>query len=242
MQLFLLTINLVDLLAEANELAGKSNVNHLSLKPLILVLGVVFLGIFLLIRTHRRVSRSQDHSNLSVGERVAQRQKQQLDAREIRTTYDQINELMASLADLSRQINGQIDTRLAKLQVLLHDADNSVQRLQELTGKAPGKTGPASPVIDDSAAGAVRDLSNRIQQHSDQSARPADAVDLAEKPAKKDAGPADSPRNHRDNQTQQILELARQGLSAVAIAQKLARPVGEIELILSLNDKKKPKE
>jgi len=239
MQLLLVTINLAGLLALADELAGKSK-TATPYASLLLVLGAVFLGVFFLIRTQRRVARSQEHSRLSAGERVAQQQKKQLDSREIRTTYEQINELMAALAELSRQINGQIDIRLAKLQLLLHDADKAVQRLQQLTGKAEGKTGPGPTAIDEAAAGAVRDLSNRIQQHSDQSARPGDSVDLAEKPVKKDARPADSQGNHRDNQTQGILELARQGLSAVTIARKLARPVGEIELILSLNDKKKP--
>ncbi|MCK5270615.1 MAG: hypothetical protein KAJ46_07510, partial [Sedimentisphaerales bacterium] len=74
--------------------------------PVLWVFAIVVLAYFMLRVTMRRVARRQKSQQRPLQERLAQMRKPD-------GVYDQMNELMAALADLSRQINGQIDTRLA---------------------------------------------------------------------------------------------------------------------------------
>ena len=116
---------------------------------------------------------------------------------------------MAELADLSREINGQIDTRLAKLKALLDAADRTIARF-EMTMGHPEK--PSS---------SKKSGSDHNQQENRNNLTTTDHVT----------------RNQRepDAETKTILDMAHQGLSVVSIAQKLGRPIGEIELIIALH-------
>ena len=58
---------------------------------------------------------------------------------------------MARLADLSRQVNGQLDTRMAKLEKLLADADRKIENL--------GETGRGERGEGDDGGGAIAPLS-----------------------------------------------------------------------------------
>jgi hypothetical protein len=156
--------------------------------PVILVFAAGIIGLLMLYSTRRRIKRNQKNVNLSAKEQVARG----MQGREV---YAQINELMGELADLSRQINGQLDTRLAKLQVILREADQAIARLEERAGKQP-------------ANDTVAKVSPAAEPHNY------------------------LPENH------EVLERASRGMSAVAIAQELSRPVGEIELILALARRK----
>jgi hypothetical protein len=112
------------------------------------------------------------------------------------------------LADLSRQVNGQLDTRIARLDLLLVEADRKIKMLQELTGPAAAQQAKGWEVSD-----------NGPTSVSDSQERPMDGF--------------------VSEANREIVTLADQGLTATAIAQKLGRPVGEIELILSLVRKKR---
>ena len=101
---------------------------------------IIGLSIFMLLATWRRVRRSQERDNLTVKERVSNVMPK---GNEV---YSQIGDLMAELADLSRQINGQIDTRIAKLDQLNTQADETIKRLQKLLEQSPGKLASSSAV------------------------------------------------------------------------------------------------
>ena len=110
--------------------------------PWMLVLGIVVLAFFMLVRTRRKVRESQAKSGLSVDERVARHSH-----REGTIVADHINELMAELADLSRQINGQLDTRLARLDILLQEADERISQLERSGSRnGSGRARLAEPV------------------------------------------------------------------------------------------------
>ena len=152
---------------------------------------VILLAAFVMLRIARqRVLRSQALRGMPVRDRVARR----VGSQENRTV-NQISELMAALADLSRQINGQIDTRLAKLETLLEQADAVIKRLEK--GDLNTESG---------ACEAIKEISDSFH-HS--------AAEL-------------SP------DSREVLELTEQGMDKISIAQKLDRPIGEIELILAL--------
>ena len=103
----------------------------------------------------------------------------------------QMESLLVELNNMARQISAQLDTRAAKLETLLKEADEKISRLARE---------PATPL----AIG--RDL------------------------------PPLAPEE--DSRHVAIYQLADSGLSAGQIAQRLARPNGEIELILALRSRK----
>ena len=180
----------------------------IDLRSFLWVALVVALALFMLIITRQRMSRSKKHSDMSVKERVDHLKGSS-------GIYDQINELMARLADLSRQINGQIDTRTAKLEQLLHDADKAINKLEKHTKNQV----PWHQETD----GEGENPSFEPHQREPQVVESQQVA-----PKEKIISP----------ETRQILQLAEEGLSAVEIAGQLDRPVGEIELILALNRSK----
>jgi hypothetical protein len=101
----------------------------------------------------------------------------------------QMETLLVELTEMARQITAQLDTRAAKLQELLRQADEAIEKL-----KAP----PQSRAAVESAAEDEED------------------------------------RRHAD-----VYTMADQGLDSRQIAQRLARPSGEIELILALRSGKR---
>ena len=181
--------------------------------------GAVVLAIFVLVTTLKKVRHSQRKDLRSVDQRVDELRPR------LNPVRAQIDELMAELADLARQINGQLDTRLARLDILQRDAEATIQRLEALLNQ----TGPSPEPNDGGSAfrhGATHKESvNNAKSGGNDSARP---VQLTAKPQNYIAS---------DRQTQAVLDMAQQGKSALAIAQELDRPIGEVELILALNKK-----
>jgi uncharacterized protein DUF6115 len=218
------------LLAEGS---GKSVISDY--KPFIWAAAIALLALFLLQRTQRRVARGQQDRELSAKERVAKK----FNGSDI---YSQISGQMAQLAELSRQINGQIDTRVAKLEILIAEAERSVQKLEKLTGKSAQEITEAlaNSHADQDASSAIQAISEKFKKSSVNS--PTDTIlplgeeqDNEELEEILESG-VSSFTGASNNQ--EILDLADSGLSAVEIAQKLNRPVGEIELVLSLSGKK----
>jgi hypothetical protein len=102
-----------------------------------------------------------------------------------RTVERQMETLLVELSDMARQITAQLDTRSAKLEALLKEADQAIAKLSN----------PPAP-----------------------------------KPQ--------APLHEEDQRHAAVYALADSGLNAAQIAQRLARPNGEIELILALRSRK----
>lgn len=187
------------------------------------IVGIVLLSLFMVRTAMRRVARSRQRSQLPLQERLAEsRQK-------VHASYDQMNELMAALADLSRQINGQIDTRLAKLETLLHQADQTIKQFGELVGSEDnaGRNPQMSSV--DAIGDTIKGISQEFHSANTDS-----------QPQANEAQPQEPLRGAAEltAKEKQVLEMVKKGLTTLAIARKLNQPVGEIELILSLAAKK----
>ncbi len=187
----------------SNLTAEAAETENGALTEFIWVFLAVGLSVFVLLTTWRRVRRSQEHDKLTVEQRVSKVMPEDT------VISGQINDLMAELADLSRQITGQIDTRMAKLDLLNAQADETIERLQCMLEKSP--------------ADAV----------------PAELPTAAAKATSRNESPSREPNRApiETEETRNILNWAGQGRTAVSIAQQLNRPVGEIELILALNKK-----
>ena len=213
-------IQLIPILAQAAQ-QGEQNsfLREDLLKPFLLVGGILVVGLFLMVRTQRRAQRSRARGKLSAQERVEQ-------MRGASDVYRQVNELMAALADLSRQINGQIDTRMAKLEILLRQADERLGRLEALNGghdqreQQPRGQGQAS----------LEQIAQTFHQ-SQTRQKNGGAMATRGTQHEPDTSGGDSAL------AREILDLSSQGLAPLDIARRLERPVGEVELVLSLHRK-----
>ena len=83
----------------------------------------------IMLRSARRRSR-QGGTTREEAQRQIPSLREQMDVRA------NLEKLLLDLQELSRQINGHIDTRFCKLEVLLKDADEKIRRLESLTSGA----------------------------------------------------------------------------------------------------------
>ena len=95
-----------------------------------LAVGMVGL-IDLLGSTRRRVRRSQQSSDVPVRERYAELQHETSVSRDVES-------VMRELDQLSRKIHGRLDTKLARLEAVIRDADERIDRLSRLARAANG--------------------------------------------------------------------------------------------------------
>ncbi len=160
-----------------------------------LVVAMVTLAVtYLLLRSTAKKKR--DPLNAPRGMSLAQQ----------RATERQMESLLVDLSEMARQISSQLDTRAAKLENLIREAD---EKIDELRAAQQGRRPPAAP---------------RPPADDD---RPPMRLIIPETPPASEAPPID-PR-HAD-----VYRLADQGQSPHQIANHLNRPSGEIELILAL--------
>ena len=87
----------------------------------------------LMISTYRRTRERRFQPRLSARERYAEREK------EAKATRD-VEQVMLELDQLARQIHGRIDTRYAKLEAVIRDADERIDKLSRLVRGAKGDT------------------------------------------------------------------------------------------------------
>jgi hypothetical protein len=131
--------------------------------------------------------------------------------REEKSTIGEAEEVMRELDTLARQIHGRIDTRFARLESIIRDADRRIETLSRLVRHAQGM--PTLDVVCDESQ-----------------AKGTPARDEKD-PAATDAG--DTPSPERRLQAE-VIRLAEAGLDARKIAHETGRAVGEVELILAL--------
>ncbi len=170
------------------------------------------------------------------------------DQREVQAALD---DLLVQLEEVSRRVAAQVETRYAKLESVIRDADQRIARLEALTravGSGPtpgvgaypaGGLGPSAGAVDAPvfqpglgapavvAAGDPPALVTPRGPTAPPNAPPT-ALPKAPPPGPAEAG---APRSER---FRRIYEMADAGASALAIADALQIPLGEVELILGL--------
>ncbi len=117
-----------------------------------------------------------------------------------------LEQLLVELEQLSKNINAQIETKFAKLERSIADADKRIVALRTLLDEAGKRTSSESP------------------------AQPGD-----KQTAGNASAPTTTPLTP-DERHRGIYELADRGLTPLQIARELGRKVGEVELILNLRD------
>ena len=121
-----------------------------------------------------------------------------------RSVERQMQNLLVELSEMARQMNAQVDTRAAKLQELIKQADERIAELKKLEGDPP---------------------------EPKEFIRPPDPTSPAPPEPQVEAS---SPAAELDPRHAEIYTLADQGKGANEIATRLGRPSGEVELILAL--------
>lgn len=121
----------------------------------------------------------------------------------------QMQNLIVELSEMARQITGQIDTRAAKLEHLIREADAKIAELKS----AGDRNEPSN-----AASAALQSLMAASSTYQGNQA----GSSVSEDP---------------DPRHTEIYALADQGRDAYEIAAQLGRPRGEVELILALRSK-----
>jgi hypothetical protein len=126
---------------------------------------------------------------------------------------ESMDELLLQLEEVSRRVGAQVDTKFAKLETVIRDADERIARLEGVLGRS-GDTRP-QPRAPGSA------------KREGAGETPAGGTDTPAAP-----NPAEPP----DPRFQRVYELIDAGSSPIKAAEQLGLPLGEVELILDLRD------
>ena len=127
------------------------------------------------------------------------------------------------LHELARETSARLDAKMAALEQLIRDARRESTRLESLLADVEHR--PATF----NGARPAASLSPDARPHNQAEALSAARELLARAPVEGNAGNA--PRRHDD-----VYALADAGLDSFAIAERLAAPIGEVELILGLRN------
>jgi hypothetical protein len=121
-----------------------------------------------------------------------------------------MNNLLVELNEMARQMTAQIETRAARLELLIKEADEKIATLKAATGGGGGGGGASAP-----GPSFSHPVERLISATIGDAAAPA---------------PAD-PRHAR------VYAMADEGRTVHEIAREIGRPSGEIQLILDLRGK-----
>lgn len=151
-----------------------------------------------------------------------------------RRIENQMTELLVELEKMSRQMNAQLDTRAAKLEELIRQADERLEALRQagLGGEAGTRA-------------IERELRSALRIEPREEFGPDDAVDVGgaggvganSEGGRGGGGGGGGAPIPIDPRHAMVYRLADQGRSAGEIAREVGQPAGEVELILALRRK-----
>jgi len=191
-------------------LAAARTAPPMSARQIALILLIAGLSFFMLIVTRRRLREARNSPRTYVREQMSR-------LRDEEEVVQDVQEAMAQLEQIAREVQARIDTRFAKLEAVIRHADDRIARLERLLRDAP--TPPSLDVtIDDEAASGGGDSHGRRG-----TSPPSPAL-----------GPTAADADKSDADRRLIHTLADAGRTPVQIAEETSRSTGEIELILAL--------
>jgi hypothetical protein len=215
----------------------------------VMIMVAIVLGMITMQR--RRSTRTPDISTYV--RQQASRVRQQDGVRE------DMERIFVQISDLSRQLNAQMDTRFAKLEQAIAEADEKIATLESLLRKAAGIQG-VDVTVDDSPTGRLPAQAsngqdaNKVRSRKTGKGSPgAEQVEARpDTPAARTTGGAGTvdtsggaesaaglktpalPPDPGELRYGRIYQLADQGLPIVEIARQVGQTTGEVELILNL--------
>lgn len=217
-------------------LLQSSLLDYVSSSQIALVAFVLLATTLMMISTQRRLRARQQSSKTRLRPTASH-------IRQERSLMTDVEQVMVQLDELARQINGQMDTRFAKLEKSIRDADARIDRLQRLVRAADG-AGALDVTIGGEEADGTGGGAGRAEaafapvargglSASAPSASPASAVIMSEHTTAvlERAAAAATVADRR----RAVCDLHDKGLSLVDIAQQTGHTTGEVELMLALS-------
>lgn len=218
------------------------------------IAGMAIAGTILVMRATRknwtRSKRSAQQSIEPTRERFAKLKVEKAATRDL-------EDAMYELDQLSRQVHGRLDTKFAKLEMVIRDADERIDKLSRLVRSAAGTqtldvtleeedphvTVPRDATRDSSPPISRGNRELNVRDEIDAEPPTADRTAPSKSEALQDAATDDAATDdaaaddaaavHADTHAE-LFRLDASGLSPVEIAQRIGRTAGEVELILSL--------
>jgi hypothetical protein len=136
---------------------------------------------------------------------------------------ESMDELLVQLEEVSRRVGAQVDTKFAKLEKVIRDADDRLVRLETALKPTSGKL--AKPLI------AMPSASTRRSTNASASATAVHDETETEGETPAEPRPSIEPDDAR---FKSVYELADAGATPIKIAEQLDLPLGEVVLILNL--------
>jgi hypothetical protein len=171
----------------------------------LLIVAIVLLGFLLVARAMRRGGKDARERGGPAARGSSREQRSTSTARDV-------EQVMLELDQLARQVHGKLDTRFAKLETIIRDADDRIDRLSRLVRESRGQTTLDVMIADDELA----PPGNPVREQTSTSRDPTLLTP------------------HGEQKRAAIYGLADEGLEPLDIAQRVGRTTGEVELILSL--------
>jgi hypothetical protein len=147
-----------------------------------------------------------------------------------RSVEREMSNLLVELSEMTRQLSAQLDTRSAKLEELMRQADQKIAELRTL-GILPANPA-ALPALPTGSSESSPNAAAGEHPLANLGLTPADAAGVPSRGLPAPATFAD--RSQVDPRHAQIYAFIDQGLSPQEIAQRLGQLTGEVELILKL--------
>jgi hypothetical protein len=158
-----------------------------------------------------------------------------------------MEDLLVELQELSRKISAEIETRFAKLEAAIQDADRRIAVLNRLnreldensSGSGSGSDSQQTKRSGQTGKTSKKKKPSRATRSNSKSTDSGDSKPRASS-ARSDDGKSEDRKSESagtanlDSRNDVIYELADAGLTPVEIARDLGRTPGEVELILNL--------
>jgi hypothetical protein len=226
-----------------------------------LVVMIVVAG-FLYLRSQRYFAKQKNDAGSAVRPATSPPEKPYTPVPQDLTRWE------VEMHDTARQLSGQLDSKMAALGHLIHEADRAAARLEAAlsatrpptsatTSDAAATAGPSSTAtsatigspstttcatagLSSSVSAATSNSSAGAAPPEEPPSHQARALEAAEEPHEPGSGAGSSAtsRPPADHRYEEIYLLADYGFDPAEIGHRVGMPVGEIQLILSLRAKR----
>jgi hypothetical protein len=150
--------------------------------------------------------------------------------RRLQGARQEVEEIFVQISELARQLNAQMDTRFAKIEHAIAEADEKIASLEGLLRQAAGVK-EVDVLVQDKAPDRVPAVepptppNRKGGRKTPKADKTTKGTPAAEPPTADDLG---------ELRYSTIYSLADQGLSSIDIARQTGQTTGEVELILNL--------
>lgn len=171
------------------------------LADILMLAGVLMLLMLLLVNVRSKLRRRQEQEPLHPHEKVER-------IRQAHGMKNDLRDMMVELEDLTRRFSAQLDAKAVRLEKLIEEADERINRLEGGRGAAGGNG--------QDGAAADSDTREGEGEGGEQPTTPAEPLDPL---------------------TREVYAMADDGNEPVTIARQLDEQVGKVELILALRQR-----